>query len=251
MGLIFIGRQWPTNTSHALCNIRDNMKCGWKVTRLITASTMSFLAGFIFTCSAFADEIDVSNNDATINAVSTRCSSNDLNVLNMMPKACLIGGCIYGACSIIKFVGSVVNKGMRPFIELGADDLDVDVMNRHIDILFSDMLFCLFPEILAGVVGLDYAYIIIGISTSGSIERWVLANRVFGIFSTGFCALDTVLALCDMISFNVYEGNRIALLRRRDVAFLAWPLHPNNGEGMPMMALPPQAQDPGEMRSRG
>ncbi|MBF5050966.1 hypothetical protein CLAVI_000589 [Candidatus Clavichlamydia salmonicola] len=203
-GLVFFGRVWPESPSRALQNLKYNMKYGWKVARLVTSVVMSVAAcGLISTCSKCVTETDVDNNQSADNAVLTTSSSFDFNVLNTAAKVCFVGGCMYGVCSVVKFVVAVVNKGIRPCIERYVANLDEYATDRHIYLSILEMYVCLLPECLAGFMGVDYAVLVT--LPKQSLVNWWVANSIVGGLSCGAYVLDTGVALWDMVSLDVEE----------------------------------------------
>ncbi|MBF5050969.1 hypothetical protein CLAVI_000592 [Candidatus Clavichlamydia salmonicola] len=72
--------------------------------------------------------------------------------------------------------------------------------------VFKYLFLSAFPELLAGLFGVDYACVVIEGAISGTPSKWVYSNQVFG----RFYVLDSILALCDLISFNDDdEGKKI------------------------------------------
>ncbi|MBF5050968.1 hypothetical protein CLAVI_000591 [Candidatus Clavichlamydia salmonicola] len=214
-GIEFLGRVWPTTPSRALRNLKYNMQYGWKVTRLVTSAIMSVTAaGLVSTCSTCANEADVTNNNSTTSVVANTLPDFSFNVLSAAAKVCFIGGCMYGTCSVVKFVVAIVHKGIRPCVELSRANLDENARDIHTNRAVRNMIVGLLPESLAGFMGMDYGRLVVAESIYRS-PSWFVANGVIGGLSCGLYLLDTSIALWDMVSLDVEERDRRAAQVRR------------------------------------
>ncbi|MBF5050964.1 hypothetical protein CLAVI_000587 [Candidatus Clavichlamydia salmonicola] len=112
---------------------------------------------------------------------------------------------MYGVFSAVKFSLALANKGIRLCVERGLVNLDEDEEERLINRSIADMLVALFPEVLAGFLGMNYACVIIVKFMENLSVHWRVINSILGVLSCGLYVLDVSLACFDMISLDLEE----------------------------------------------
>ncbi|WP_194844143.1 hypothetical protein, partial [Candidatus Clavichlamydia salmonicola] len=247
-----IGRKWPTNVSEACVNFKQNIKKGNELIRFMGASLCT-IAGCALTVIFYNyfDESFKSNNVSTnsVSSMPTFVSSLDLSGKNV--KISVVSGAVYGALCLIKCVGEFFFGDFltyRLFMSSQRSGLDWE---RCKDRLRLEIKVHGVLNVWSTMISL-LSMILIVKGDESVVSEVEKGNRILMVGLSSLIYLcDVGLILSMLICFDVYERDRVEELRQFDLVRLALPLHPNNGEGMPMMAMPPQAQDPGEMRGRG